>query len=115
MTTSDDIVTEENPNFKEWVITPEKKGVEDIDFYDSLRRLLLPYQPVDNEADSDVQYSTNELIQAIEVHYAIPQGDKESAGIDGEKLVEYMITLGYECKNTGGLQLQWLMRKRQPL
>jgi hypothetical protein len=99
-------------NYFEWNVTPPKKGAAAIDFYDALRLILKPYVPVEQEEDSDLQYTTNELIQAVETHYAIPQGDPGLLGIDGEKLVEYMITLGFHCANTGGLQLQWLLKKR---
>lgn len=113
-TQDDDPIQEERSVTHTWDVTPppDPDAPRQIEFYESLLELLKPYQPVDNERDSDLQYSTNELIQALEQHYGVPQGDPDVTGIDTEKLVDYMKALGYVCVNTGGLQLQWLLRKK---
>jgi hypothetical protein len=81
------------------------------DFYDTLRLLLKPYQPADTIEESNKQFSTMEIIQALELHYGIPQGNPNARGVPGEKVVEFMTEMGYKCINTGTLQLEWLLKK----
>lgn len=115
MEEQDKINNEEISQTKTWIVTPppDPDAVKPIEFYESLIELLRPYEPVDNELDSDLQYSSLEIVQAIEQHFGIPQGDPDVTGIDKEQLVDYMKALGYRCVNTGGLQLQWLLKKRE--
>jgi hypothetical protein len=113
MTTPDDNHDEETSVRKEWIITPPSDEPAAIEFYESLIDLLQPYEPADTEAESDKQFTTAEIVQAIEIHYNIPQGDAKALGIDKEKLVDYLKALGYKSVNTGGLTLQWVMKKRR--
>lgn len=101
----------EETNTYSWDIPPENEQ-NHADFIHSLNDLLDPYEPVFTERESDIQWTTNEIIQSIEMHYGMPQGDAEKIGIDGKKLVDELTRLGFKASNTGGLQLQWLMRKK---
>lgn len=115
MTTHDeelDQFQDEKPNRIEWEVTPPVLGPTEIEFYDCLRKLLSIYEPVETEIESDKQFTTAEIIQAVELHYNISQGDPEVKGIDGSKLVDYLTALGFICINTGGLMIQWLMKKK---
>jgi hypothetical protein len=100
---TDDLREEEIPDI------PEDDRFE---FYDTLRLLLNPYQPADSIEESNKQFSTMEIIQALELHYGIPQGNPNAFGIPGEKVVEHMQEMGYKCINTGNLQLEWLLKKK---
>lgn len=111
MTTDEEKIPGEN--YFEWEVKPPDGSTpKEIEFYATLRSLLDPYIPVETFIESTHQFTTNELLQAIEQHYAIPQGESEVFGIEGEKLVDYLVANGWICKNTGGLQLEWLMRKK---
>jgi hypothetical protein len=79
----------------------------------SLDSLLGPYEPVEKERDADVQWSTNEMVAALEMHYGYPQGEADAGVIDGKELVEALGDKGFIAVNTGGLNLQWLMRKKR--
>ena len=60
-------------------------------------------------------FSSAEIIQAIESHHGIPQGPvgKEIfTWVFAEDFVRAMRYLGYKEKNTGGNQLEWLMKKK---
>lgn len=100
---------EEGTNKYEWDV-PSDKELKHFEFVKVLDDLLLPYKPVGLEKDSDIQWTTNEIIQAIEMHYGAPQGDPGSIAIDGIKLVDELKKRGFIAVNTGGLQLQWLMK-----
>ena len=92
--------------------THKEEYPEELAFYDTLRKLLAPYEPATDMKEADKLFTTNEIISALELHYGIPQGDPERGGIDGGKLVEWMTKLGYTCGNIGDLQLQWLLKKK---
>lgn len=103
---------EEGTNKYEWVVPSEKQEVQTV-LMKSLDSLLAPYDPVKNERDSDVQWSTNEIISALEMHYGYSQGDGDENVIDGKELVEALTEKGFFAVNTGGLNLQWLMKKKK--
>jgi hypothetical protein len=115
MTTPNDQPTatgEEKSATISWDVKPQSKEPPSIDFYESLMQLLAIYEPADTEEKSDKQFTTPEIVQALEQHYNVPQGDADVTGIDGEQLVDYLEALGYKFVNTGGLSLQWLMKKK---
>lgn len=100
-------------NYFEWEVKPPDGASERmIEFFASLRELLEPYVPAKTITESTHQFSTNELLQALEMHYGLAQGDVDSFGIGGEALVDYLKANGWVAKNTGGLQLEWLMKAR---
>lgn len=104
---------EKPENYFEWDVPPlSKDDVKEIEFKDTLRHMLRIYQPVEDERDSDYQFTTQELVKAIEIHFGIPQGEETTPRFDAQDLVDYMYELGYTCVNTGGLQMQWLMKKK---
>jgi hypothetical protein len=93
--------------------TDRKETSEDLAVYDTLRVLLQPYQSTTKESESDKHFSTQEIINALEQHYGVLQGDPECGGIvNGEKIIEWMTKLGYTYANIGDLQLVWLMKKK---
>lgn len=115
MTTPDETQTgksDEKSSTVTWVVSPPTNEPKALEFYESLVTLLEIYEPAETELDSDKQYTTAEIIQAVELHYNVPQGDLESRGIDGQALVDYLKSLGFKYKNTGGLMLQWLMKRK---
>ena len=83
------------------------------DISDVVVVLLEPYIPAKSEKESDIQFSTNEIIAALELHYGVPQGNPDyytkNAGVI---VVSKLKEMGFIFINTGGLQLQWLMKKR---
>lgn len=107
-----DEYNDEPPKTIEWIVTPPGNDPPAIEFYESLLKLLAPYQPAENESESDKQFTTTDIVHAVELHFNIPQGDPEARGIDSGKLVGYLESMGYKAVNTGGLTLQWLMKKR---
>ncbi len=118
MNTPENTIHKDEPSNRiEWVITPsaDPKSPKPVEFKEALVDLLQPYEAVDYEKDSDVQYSTPELIQALEEHLGIMQGDSDIPGIDAADLVNYMLDLGFKRVNTGGLTLEWLLKKKAML
>lgn len=100
-TDDDDIDEKDEPN-------PYEK------LQDAVAILMAPYDPVEDIKESDTFYSTNEIIQAIEEHYGVPQGDASFTTPDaGYRVVTKMIELGFKYINSGKLQLTWIMRKKQ--
>lgn len=82
---------------------------------DAIDILLMPYMPVEDEKDADTHFSTAEIIGAVERHYGVPQGSTDfHTGNAGLKVVEKLQQMGYKFINTGGLQLQWIMARRNP-
>lgn len=116
MTTQDNH-HDETPKTITWEIKPEAKPGDKnpLEFYDALRILLAIYEPAENELQSDKQFTTAEIVKALEEHYLVPQGEANDTQIDGEAIVDYLYALGYRYINTGGLMLQWLMKKKQPV
>jgi hypothetical protein len=96
-------------------IPQEPTPVMDLPWYQSLRTLLEPYDPVKEERDSDQQFTSAEIISSIEQHHGVPQGPQQGLAKDWilpEDFVRAMEYLGYRAVNAGGLQLQWLMKKK---
>lgn len=121
MTTPDD--NAEQSNHYEWDVPPLKKESDDNDpiltdekIADAIDILLAPYLPAESELLSDKLFSTNEIIAAIEMHYGVPQGDPSFNTPDaGMRVVKKLNDLGFTYVNRGGLQLEWIMKKKQPL
>ena len=111
MTTHDDNHDEQSQKIV-WEVTPLTKGTGPIKFEEVLTELLKPFSPAEDQTESEKDFTTGELINAIEMHLGIPQGDPDRPCIDGALVVDYMKSLGYKCVNTGDLQLQWLVKKR---
>ncbi len=91
--------------------------VKDLPWYESLRIVLEPYQTVKSDADADKFFTSAEIISSIEQHHGVPQGvvgGHVSSWIMPEDFVRAMRYLGYYEKNAGGVQLQWLMKKKNP-
>lgn len=95
-----------------------KKEQEDIDPMDTIHEdaidiLLREFEPVDTLRESDTRFTTAEIIRAIELHYHVPQGSTDYFTRDaGLKVVQKLQKLGFRYVNTGGLKLEWIMRKR---
>jgi hypothetical protein len=80
---------------------------------DAVEILMAPYTPIEDMSDNYVSYTTNEIIQAIEEHYGVPQGDASFTTANaGYLVVNRMTELGFKCINSGKLQLTWIMRKK---
>jgi len=86
--------------------------IPSLDIVNPLDALLYPYRPVTKEIDSDIQFTTAQIIQAIELHYGITQGDDDYRHIDGKLVVDEMIKRGFKMVNTGGLNLQWILKNK---
>lgn len=91
---------------------PAEQSPEELGYFDSLRIMMAPYEPVDKEGDSDKQFSTAEIISALEQHYGIPQGNTDFSLITGDKIVEFMTKLEFICINCGVLELKWIMKRK---
>jgi hypothetical protein len=92
----------------------ELTPVPDLPWYESLRLFLEPYEPSSREM-SDKQFSSTEIIRAIEAHHGVPQGivGKEIyVWMSPEDFVRAMRYLGYREENVSGTELEWLMRKK---
>ncbi len=101
-------------NYFEWNVRPPDGATpEQIDFYASIRDLLEPYEPANTLKESTDQFSTAEIMSALERHYGVPQGDPDHTAIDGKAIVDYLKENGWKCLNTGGLQLEWIMVKKK--
>ncbi len=94
---------------------PRQTPVPDLPWFETLRTVLEPYQPAENVAEADQHFSSSEIIQSIERHHGVPQGPagKDIAlWVAPADFVRAMKHLGFQEQNTGGLQLQWLMKKK---
>lgn len=86
---------------------------DEIPITDALTQLLDPYEPVKLEKEADKQFTTKEIIAALEMHYGVPQGDTDFTTLNAGKLiVDELNRRGFIYVNTGDLQLQWLMKKK---
>lgn len=91
------------------------QSLADLPWYETLLVILEPYQPATSEADADERFSSTEIIQSIEQHHGVPQGPigKEiHIMVSWEDFVAVMRRLGYRETNSGGVQLQWLLKKK---
>lgn len=94
--------------------TNELTPVQDLPWYETLRVFLEPYQPAYDFSDSTKQFSSREIIQAIESHHGVPQGivGKETVDwISPEDFVMAMRKLGFREANITGNELEWIMKK----
>ena len=48
--------------------------VIDLPYYETLRAILEPYQPADDEGSADKTFTSAEIIRSIEEHHGVPQG-----------------------------------------
>jgi hypothetical protein len=87
---------------------PEKG---DLDFQDTLRSFLSPYQAVANKNEADKFFTTAELVTKLQIHYGLSTSDPEERTIYGPDLVTEMHALGFTSANIGG-QLFWIMKKK---
>ena len=106
----------ENANRHEWDLPKtDEEDSDDIDLpiEDAVKKLLAPYIPVEDPKDADVYFTTKEIITALEEHYGVPQGDNSFITLDaGQRVMDKLVSLGYSYINTGGLTLQWIMKKK---
>jgi hypothetical protein len=82
-------------------------------WYDALRRLLSSYEPAAERSEATDFFTTNEIVSAIEEHYGILKGISDAGPwVDGQQLLDEMQALGFRAENTGGLQMQWLLKRK---
>jgi hypothetical protein len=90
--------------------------VVDLPYYETLRAILEPYTPVDEERHADKTFSSTEIINAIEEHHGVPQGPAHKGSIvewvEPDDFVRAMKYCGFKAVNGGGLSLVWLMKKK---
>jgi hypothetical protein len=90
--------------------------VVDLPYYQTLRAILEPYLPADDEKSSDKTFTSAEIINAIEQHHGVPQGPVAKGDVtqwvEPEDFTRAMTYLGFKAVNVGGLALQWLMKKK---
>ena len=94
---------------------PEETPVTKLPYYESLRLVLEPYTPAVDVRDAEQFVSSAELIASIEQHHGVVQGTQQGMAenwIRPYDFVRAMRYLGYREKNTGGIQLQWLLKKK---
>lgn len=92
---------------------PEEIDLQEIGMHDAIDILLSPYEPAYDEKDADTHFTTAEIIGAVERHYGVPQGSTDfHTGNAGLKVVQKLQQMGFKFINTGGLKLQWIMRRR---
>jgi hypothetical protein len=85
----------------------------EIPIEDALSILLDPYVPAMDRTEADAYYTTSEIIKSLEEHYSVPQGSGDFVTITaGAKVVEELKRRGFKYVNTGGLQLEWMMKRR---
>lgn len=90
--------------------------VVDLPYYETLRTVLEPYLPADDEASSDKTFTTTEIIRSIEEHHGVFQGVNGKYGaekwVEPEDFTRAMQYLGFKAANVGGVQLEWLLKKK---
>lgn len=92
----------------------EQEGYPELHVEDAVAILLKPYVPCDDPAEATKTFTTSEIMQALELHYAVPQGTTDFFNpADGFRVVKKLEELGFKYANTGGLQLEWLMKERK--
>jgi hypothetical protein len=94
----------------------EPTPVIDLPYYETLRTVLEPYTPAADEASADRTFTSTEIIKAIEEHHGVPQGlqkGEAQAWVQPEDFVRAMQYQGYRAVNTGGMQLEWLLKNKQ--
>lgn len=97
---------------------PDKEPVPvpDLPWYNTIRSILEPYTAAADAQQSTEQFSSAELIAAIEQHHGVPQGPQQGMAqqwVSPDDFVRAMHYLGYREANYGGAQLLWLMKKKQ--
>ncbi|RYE02394.1 MAG: hypothetical protein EOP50_00190 [Sphingobacteriales bacterium] len=94
---------------------PPPPTPEESFWFDPLRDLLAPYSPAESVKEADVFYSTHDLIAALDQHFATLQGAlvfEVREPIDAKLFVEGVQKLGFRAVNTGGLTMQWILKRR---
>ncbi|MGN6477251.1 MAG: hypothetical protein ACTHKV_08495 [Flavipsychrobacter sp.] len=95
---------------------PAPTPVVDLPYYETLRSILEPYRPADDELHADKTFSSSEIIQAIEEHHGVPQGPVAKGDVmewvSPDDFARAMAYCGFKAVNAGGLQLVWLMKKK---
>lgn len=90
--------------------------VPDLPYYETLKAILEPYRPADDEATADKTFTSAEIIQAIEVHHGVPQGPVAKGDVtqwvEPEDFTRAMKYCGYKAVNVGGLGLVWVMKRK---
>jgi hypothetical protein len=94
----------------------EPVPVIELPYYETLREILEPYRAVNSEDQADKLFTSAEIIRAIEEHHGVPQGPMGKCGIKEwvmpDDFARAMKHLGFRAVNTGGLQLQWLLKRK---
>lgn len=85
----------------------DKKDEEPLDdsWHDALLQLLEPYEAVANLKDSDYQLSTQEILHGLRKH-------TRNFDISPAELIALMEQWGFRYENTGGVELEWLLKKK---
>jgi hypothetical protein len=93
--------------------------VIDLPYYNTLKTILEPYLPVDEERYADKTYTSSEIIRAIEEHHGVPQGPVAKGDVEQwvapEDFVRAMTYCGFKAINAGGLGLVWIMKRKNIL
>jgi hypothetical protein len=90
--------------------------VPDLPYYQTLRTILEPYMPVDDEKNADKTFTSAEIIKSIEEHHGVPQGPVAKGDVEKyvypDDFTRAMTYCGFKAVNSGGLGLVWLMKKK---
>ncbi len=87
----------------------------DLPWFNSLRICLDQYRTIRAGEVADIEFSSPEIIQAVEMHHGVPQAGipKDAAPfIPPDIFVRAMHYLGFIENSTGDLQLVWRMAKK---
>jgi hypothetical protein len=105
-----------NKNFDDDDFPLDLTPVIDLPYYDTLRTILEPYKPADDEKSADKTFTSAEIIKAIEEHHGVPQGPVAKGDVEKyvypDDFTRAMTYCGFKAANSGGLGLVWLMRKK---
>lgn len=94
---------------------PEPTPVTKLPYYETLREILAPYYAAEDAGDATDFFSSAEIISQIEQHHGVPQGPQQGLAVQWvspNDFVRAMRYLGYREKNMGGIQLQWLLKRK---
>jgi hypothetical protein len=95
---------------------PKLIPVKDLPWYETLRIMLEPYEPLKANEEADKTFTSAEIISFIEQHHGVPQGPigKEIREfVYADDFVRAMRYLGFYEVNAGDLQLHWVMRRKK--
>lgn len=97
-------------------IEKEPVPVPQLEWYETLRHILEPYEPAKNETQADKHFTSAEIISSIEQHHGVPQGvigkEIHQLVLPGD-FVRAMRYLGYQEANAGGISLLWILKKKK--